>query len=131
MSKTKSKFRYYSEKKAKRASNHQQILIQKLKRSLNNRTDSEKAWDTEIGKIKGASVTVVCDTCNKPQMVAFEDWQVGKYERTCYICRRKLENAEKQKLVELIRPLLPKDCHISTENDGWKYGSIKIRRDKP
>ena len=127
---SKSKVRVYSEKKAKRANNHQQILIRKLKRSLNNRTDSEKAWDAEIQKIKTAKTSVVCDTCNKPRMVDFEDWQVGKYERTCYICRRELENAEKQKLVELIRPLLPKDCHISTDNDGWKYGSIKIRRDK-
>ena len=78
---SKSNSRNYNETKAKRANNHQQTLIRKLQRSLNNRTDSEKAWDTEIQKIKNAYVSVVCDVCNKPHQVEFEKWQVGKYQR--------------------------------------------------
>lgn len=122
----KNNVRNYSENKAKRAYNHQQTLIRKLNRSLNNRTDSEKAWNTEISKIQNAYVSVVCDECKKPHQIEFKDWQAGKYNRTCYICRTKLENAEKRKIVALIKPLLPEDCEVFADNDGWKYGSIKI-----
>ena len=100
---TKSKVRNYSETKAKRANNHQQTLIRKLQRSLNNRTDSEKAWDDEITKIQNAYVSVVCDVCKKPHQIEFKDWQVGKYRRTCYICILKTENAEKQEIVKQIK----------------------------
>ena len=128
---SKSKVRVYSEKKAKRASNHQQILIQKLKRSLNNRTDSEKAWCVEIEKIENAWVSVVCDTCKKPKMVNFENWQVGKFEKICKACKLISEKAEMKTIKDLVSPILPKGYGIYIELGGWNQGTITIQRDKP
>lgn len=125
---TKNKVRNYNEKKAKRALSHQNTLIRKLERSLNNRTDSEKAWDAEIQKIKGAYVSVMCDVCNKPHQVEFEEWRKGQFGRTCYKCRVKLDNAEKQKIVNLIKPLLPEGCEVFADTDGWLYGKITIHK---
>jgi hypothetical protein len=107
---------------------NQQILVNKLNRSLNNRTESEKAWDTEIHKINEAYVSVVCEVCKKPHLVKFTDWKSGKYTRTCSKCKNESANKTMEQIIKSLKPQLPEGYDMFIEHGGWMYGTIRIVR---
>ena len=121
------KQRIYNESKAKRSETSQTILIQKLNRSLNNRTLKEVAMDKEIRAIEGAFVSVRCRVCGTTVLVKFSDWKNGKFKRICRNCNNKQVNEEYTKLYQNILPLIP-DTYAINMTGG--YCSITIQRKK-
>ena len=100
--------RFYNEPKAKRTLIHQNALIQKLQKSLNNRMKKEKFWMDEINTIDGAYVNINCKMCGSCIQIKFKEWQNGKYERICKGCKGKQLNQEITDIYNKVQPVLPK-----------------------
>lgn len=122
------KQRVYNEPKAKRTLVHQNTLIRKLQKSLNNRQEKEKFWNNEIKAIDTAYVNIKCKSCGDCIQVKFKDWQNGKYER---ICRRCMQKHLKQELTDIynkVQLVLPEGYII--HQSGFDNQLIIRKKDK-
>jgi hypothetical protein len=102
------KTRFYNEPKAKRTLEHQNALIRKLNKSLNNRMKKEKFLEDEIKAIDGAYVNFNCKSCGAGLQTKFKEWQNGKFTRICQKCKYKQFKQDLTEICDKVQPLLPK-----------------------